>query len=30
MHDRGDYKTGWQIDKEWEEQQKKEQEESTK
>jgi len=22
LHDRGDYKTGWQIDKEWEEQQK--------
>jgi len=22
MHDRGDYKTGWQLDKEWEEQQK--------
>jgi hypothetical protein len=21
MHDRGDYKTGWQLDKEWEEQQ---------
>ncbi|KAI9003214.1 hypothetical protein BC832DRAFT_521722, partial [Gaertneriomyces semiglobifer] len=22
MHDRGDYKTGWQLDKEWEEKQK--------
>jgi len=22
LHDRGDYKTGWQIDKEWEEQQR--------
>lgn len=22
LHDRGDYKTGWQIDKEWDEQQK--------
>jgi RING finger protein 113A len=22
LHDRGDYKTGWQLEKEWEEQQK--------
>lgn len=22
-HDRGDYKTGWEIEKEWEEEQKK-------
>ncbi|KAJ3038960.1 hypothetical protein HK097_002987 [Rhizophlyctis rosea] len=25
MHDRGDYKTGWQLDKEWEEKQKQSQ-----
>lgn len=23
MHDRGDYKAGWQIDRDWEEEQKK-------
>ena len=23
MHDRGDYKAGWQIEREWDEQQKK-------
>lgn len=22
MHDRGDYKTGWQLEREWDEQQK--------
>jgi RING finger protein 113A len=27
MHDRGDYKTGWQLDREWEEQQKQKREE---
>ncbi|KAJ3293006.1 hypothetical protein HDU79_000784 [Rhizoclosmatium sp. JEL0117] len=27
MHDRGDYKTGWQLDKEWEEQQKQKKQE---
>ncbi|KAJ3142586.1 hypothetical protein HK100_000486 [Physocladia obscura] len=27
MHDRGDYKTGWQLDKEWEDQQKQKQKE---
>ena len=23
MHDRGDYKTGWQLEKEWDDQQRK-------
>ncbi|KAI9336556.1 hypothetical protein BDR26DRAFT_792710, partial [Obelidium mucronatum] len=27
MHDRGDYKAGWQLDKEWEEQQKQKKQE---